>query len=368
LIDAISGKIQSIKTFSNFEKKCEELCFYEALIADPSTWNDVKKANELAKKKASLQEEIEQISLCIRQFSDLRELLDMAKEGGDEQVFNECITELQKLAADVEHIHLVALLSEEADSSNCFLEINSGAGGTEAQDWVAMLARMYSRWAERRGFSLEVVDEMIGEEAGFKSISMKISGLRAYGWLKTENGVHRLVRISPFDANARRHTSFASVWTYPETNDDIDIKIEEKDLRIDTYRASGAGGQHVNKTDSAIRITHIPTGIITQSQVDRSQHRNRAMAMALLRARLYELEMRKKQAFLAEQEKNKTDIAWGNQIRSYVLQPYQLVKDSRTGVEVGNAYGVLDGDIDKFLEASLVASKTGRDGGDGSSD
>jgi peptide chain release factor 2 len=251
-------------------------------------------------------------------------------------------------------MHLVSLLSGEADSCNCFLEINSGAGGTEAQDWVAMLARMYSRWAERRGFAIEVVDETVGEEAGFKSINIKITGHQAYGWLKTENGVHRLVRISPFDANARRHTSFASVWTYPETNDDIDIKIDEKDLRIDTYRSSGAGGQHVNKTDSAIRITHIPTGIIAQSQVDRSQHRNRSMAMALLRSRLYELEVRKKQAFLAEQEKNKTDIAWGNQIRSYVLQPYQLVKDSRTGVEIGNANGVLDGDIDKFLEASLI--------------
>jgi peptide chain release factor 2 len=330
------------------------LAVCEQLVADPAIWGDIPKANELAKKRATLQEETERVSSYIRTFSDLLELLEMAKESSDEQVYGECIAELQKLAVEVDHMHLISLLSGEADSCNCFLEINSGAGGTEAQDWVAMLARMYSRWAERRGFAIEVVDETVGEEAGFKSIDIKITGYQAYGWLKTENGVHRLVRISPFDANARRHTSFASVWTYPETNDDIDIKIEEKDLRIDTYRSSGAGGQHVNKTDSAIRITHIPTGIIAQSQVDRSQHRNRSMAMALLRSRLYELEVRKKQAFLAEQEKNKTDIAWGNQIRSYVLQPYQLVKDSRTGVEIGNANGVLDGDIDKFLEASLI--------------
>jgi peptide chain release factor 2 len=246
------------------------------------------------------------------------------------------------------------LLSGEADDNNCFLEINAGAGGTEAQDWASMLSRMYSRWADSKGYRIEILDENPGEEAGIKSITLKIAGLQAYGWLKTESGVHRLVRISPFDSNARRHTSFASVWVYPEIDDSIDVQVEEKDLRIDTYRASGAGGQHVNKTESAIRITHLPTNIVVQCQNDRSQHRNRAQAMTMLKARLYELELRKREEKLTAQSSSKTEIGWGHQIRSYVLQPYQMVKDARTSVEKGNAQGVLDGDIDAFLEAALA--------------
>jgi peptide chain release factor 2 len=282
----------------------------------------------------------------------------LARESDDQAFYEECLQSLAELKAKIDKAQLLSFFSEDADENNCFLEINSGAGGTEAQDWVAMLARMYSRWAETRGYQCEVMDESPGEEAGFRSITLKISGLHAYGWLKTENGVHRLVRISPFDANARRHTSFASVFTYPETDDSVDIVIEDKDLKIDTYRASGAGGQHINKTDSAIRITHIPTGIVVSCQVDRSQHRNRAMAFDMLRARLYELELRKKQEALDKAAAEKTDIAWGNQIRSYVLQPYQLVKDARTGVEIGNAAAVLEGNIDAFLEAALTQKVT----------
>ena len=247
-----------------------------------------------------------------------------------------------------------SLLSGEADSNDAYLEIHAGAGGTEAQDWASMLLRMYSRWAEAHKYVLELIDETYGEEAGLKSVTIRISGIRAYGWLKGESGVHRLVRISPFDANARRHTSFASVWIYPVINDKIEIEINESDLRIDTYRASGAGGQHVNKTDSAIRITHIPTGIVVSSQIDRSQHRNRAIAFEMLRARLYELELRKREEAQNAIESLKGEIGWGNQIRSYVLQPYQLVKDLRTGFEIGNAQSVLDGDIDGFLETSIA--------------
>jgi peptide chain release factor 2 len=250
---------------------------------------------------------------------------------------------------------LESLLSGEADGNDCFLEIHAGAGGTEAQDWAAMLVRMYSRWCERRGFKLQMIEESAGEEAGVKSVTMRIEGENAYGWLKTESGVHRLVRISPYDSSARRHTSFASAWVYPVVDDDIEIEVEDKDLRVDTYRASGAGGQHVNKTDSAIRITHLPTNIVVQCQNDRSQHRNRATAMNMLKARLYELELQKREDAANDAASAKTDIGWGNQIRSYVLHPYQMVKDLRTNVEKGNANGVLDGDLDEFVEASLAA-------------
>jgi peptide chain release factor 2 len=261
---------------------------------------------------------------------------------------------LDILCVKAQKLQLESLLSGEADSCNAFIEINAGAGGTEAQDWAEMLARMYTRWADSKGYKLEILDENPGEEAGLKSVTIKVNGYQAYGWLKTESGVHRLVRISPYDANARRHTSFASVWIYPEIDDNIDIQIEEKDLRIDTYRASGAGGQHVNKTESAIRITHIPTNIVVQCQSDRSQHRNRAQAYTMLRARLYELELREREAKANANSSSKTEIGWGHQIRSYVLQPYQLVKDNRTGMEKGNTQAVLDGDIDVFLEASLA--------------
>ncbi|GHS91341.1 peptide chain release factor 2 [Alphaproteobacteria bacterium] len=341
-------------TAVSLEEKENLLKELDRQAEEENLWEDAQNAQSLLKKRASLQNVVTQVLDYKKKFQDVVAFLELAKEDQDQAFYNECVENLQTLKKDVEKAQILSLLAGPTDMNNCFLEINSGAGGTEAQDWVSMLARMYARWAEHRHFSLEIMDETPGEEAGMKSISLKISGPYAYGWLKKENGVHRLVRISPFDANARRHTSFASVFVYPETDESIDIVIEEKDLKVDTYRASGAGGQHINKTDSAIRLTHIPTGVIVQCQVDRSQHRNRATAMGMLKARLYEIEMRKKQVEKDKAENEKMDIAWGSQIRSYVLQPYQLVKDARTNVEVGNAQAVLDGHIDEFLEAALA--------------
>jgi peptide chain release factor 2 len=270
-------------------------------------------------------------------------------------VVSEAENALLALQKDVGKKRLETLLSGEADRNDCYLEINAGAGGTEAQDWGAMLLRMYTRWAEQHGYKVELLEESPGEEAGLKSATMQISGPNAYGWLKSESGVHRLVRISPFDSNARRHTSFASVWVYPVIDDSINIEVLEKDLQVDTMRASGAGGQHVNKTSSAVRMTHVPTGIIVKCQSDRSQHRNRAMALQMIKARIYEMELQKREAAVQEQHDQKTDIGWGHQIRSYVLQPYQMVKDNRTAIENGNAGAVLDGDLDRFLEGYLAS-------------
>ena len=282
-------------------------------------------------------------------------LIELAEAENDQATLAEAEAELAKVAETAAKKQLESLLSGEADANDCYLEIHAGAGGTEAQDWALILTRMYTRWANAKGYKVEYIEESPGEEAGLKSTTIRISGENAYGWLKSESGVHRLVRISPFDSQARRHTSFASAWVYPVIDDSIDIEVLDKDLRIDTYRASGAGGQHVNKTESAIRITHIPSGIVVACQTDRSQHRNRAMAMDMLKARLYEAELQKREAEAAKEQESKTDIGWGHQIRSYVLQPYQMVKDLRTGVETGNSGAVLDGDIDRFLEASLAA-------------
>jgi peptide chain release factor 2 len=286
---------------------------------------------------------------------DTLELIEMAEAEGDASMVADGITTLQRLAEQAKQREIDSLLSGEADGRDAFLEINAGSGGTEAQDWAQMLARMYTRWAEQRGFKVEILDESEGEQAGLKSVTMQITGPNAYGWLKTESGVHRLVRISPFDSAARRHTSFSSVWVYPVIDDTIEIEINPADLKVDTYRASGAGGQHVNKTESAIRITHIPTGIIVACQTDRSQHRNRATAMNMLKARMYEMELQKREAANAASEAAKTDIGWGHQIRSYVLAPYQLVKDLRTNYETGNPAAVLDGGLDPFMAASLAA-------------
>jgi peptide chain release factor 2 len=290
-----------------------------------------------------------------RDLSDNVELLAMGEAEKDNAIVREAEQALEKLRDRTATLEIEALLAGEADANDCFLEIHAGAGGTESQDWAEMLARMYMRWAERHDCKVEWVEETPGEQAGLKSVTMKIIGENAYGWLKTESGVHRLVRISPFDANAKRQTSFASVWVYPVIDDTIKIEILDKDLRVDTYRSSGAGGQHVNKTDSAVRITHMPTGIVVASQTDRSQHRNRANAMAMLRARLYEAELQKREAAAAAVEATKTDIGWGHQIRSYVLHPYQMVKDLRTEVETSNTQAVLDGDLDEFMAAALAA-------------
>jgi peptide chain release factor 2 len=295
-------------------------------------------------------------------FEDGVALAELADEEDDAETSREAEAALAELRQDLARLQLESLLAGEADANDCFLEVHAGAGGTESQDWAEMLLRMYARWAEAKGMKLEWIEESLGEEAGVKSATVKVQGPNAYGWLKTESGVHRLVRISPFDSQARRHTSFASVWVYPVVDEKVEVDVQDKDLRIDTYRASGAGGQHVNKTDSAIRITHLPTGIVVQCQNDRSQHRNRAQAFAMLRARLYELELQRRREAADAEAASKADIGWGHQIRSYVLQPYQMVKDLRTGVEKGNAQGVLDGDIDAFLEAALAHGVGGKEG------
>jgi peptide chain release factor 2 len=286
--------------------------------------------------------------------SDVLELIELAEADGDTAMVADAMQSLRAAADEAKRREIESLLSGEADANDCYIELNSGAGGTEAQDWAEMLMRMYMRWAEQHDYKVQLLEESEGEQAGIKSATLQVSGPNAYGWLKTEAGVHRLVRISPFDSNARRQTSFASVWVYPVVDDNIDIEINEADLKVDTYRASGAGGQHVNKTESAIRITHVPSGIIVACQTDRSQHRNRATAMAMLKARLYEQELQRREAITAAQENAKTDIGWGHQIRNYVLAPYQLVKDLRTGVEKGNPDAVLDGDLDEFMAAALA--------------
>jgi peptide chain release factor 2 len=299
--------------------------------------------------------QIEAVKVLERQLEDALTLIELGEAEGDEATAAEGEAALRRAAEEAEKRQLETLLSGEADANDCYLEVHAGAGGTEAQDWAEMLQRMYVRWAEQHGYKVEWLEESPGEEAGLKSATIQVSGENAYGWLKTESGVHRLVRISPYDSQARRHTSFSSVWVYPVVDDTIEVEVLDKDLRVDTFRSSGAGGQHVNKTDSAIRITHIPTGIVVSCQADRSQHRNRATAMAMLKARLYEAELQKREAEAAKAEAAKTDIGWGHQIRSYVLQPYQMVKDLRTGVETSATQSVLDGDLDRFMAASLAA-------------
>ncbi len=328
----------------------------DALTADTALWEKPEKAQKLMAERNRLETAIKDYQAVETTLNDTLELLILAEEEGDTALINDAESSLLKLRADVKAQELNALLSGEVDRNDCFLEVHAGAGGTEAQDWAEMLLRMYMRWAEKHNYKVEYLEESEGEEAGLKSATIKVSGYNAYGWLKTESGVHRLVRISPFDANARRHTSFASIWVYPVIDDTIEVAINEKDCRIDTYRASGAGGQHINKTDSAVRITHLPTGIVVQSQSQRSQFQNRDEAWSMLRARLYELELRKREEKHQAQEDAKADIGWGHQIRSYVLQPYQMVKDLRTEAETSDTKGVLDGDIDAFLSASLSAS------------
>ncbi len=331
----------------------------ETQVQDPTLWDKPEAAQGIMRERDQLKSTLDQFQSLENQLTDNVELIEMGEAEGDEELTAEAETQLAAMARQVERVRLESLLSGEADGNDCYVEIHAGAGGTEAQDWADMLMRMYVRWAEAHSYKLEWLEESGGEEAGIKSATFKVSGHRAYGWLKTESGVHRLVRISPYDSADRRHTSFASVGVYPVIDDNIDIVIDPSDLRIDTYRASGAGGQHVNKTESAIRITHIPTNIVVQCQSDRSQHRNKATAMNMLKARLYEYEMRKRDAEKQAINAAKTEIGWGHQIRSYVLHPYQMVKDLRTGVEKGNAQGVLDGDLDDYLEAALSMGVSG---------
>ncbi len=322
---------------------------------DPTLWNDAAAAQELMRERGRISGIVDGVKSLERERDEALELIELAEAEGDEAVAKDALAALAALAVEAKRREIESLLSGEADGRDAFMEINAGSGGTEAQDWAEILLRMYSRWAETRKFKVEILDQSEGEQAGIKSVTLQITGANAYGWLKTESGVHRLVRISPFDSAARRHTSFASVWVYPVVDDTIEIEINPADLKVDTFRASGAGGQHVNKTESAIRITHVPTGIIVACQTDRSQHRNRATAMNMLKARMYEMELQKREAASASIEAAKTDIGWGHQIRSYVLAPYQLVKDLRTNYETGNPAAVLDGNLDPFMAASLAA-------------
>jgi peptide chain release factor 2 len=313
------------------------------------------------RERTQLDQRIHAVREIERDLADNLGMIELGEAEGEVSIVDEAQANLLKLKELAAKKELESLLSGEADANDCFLEVNAGAGGTEAQDWAEILLRMYSRWGEQHEYKLSLIDESQGEEAGLKSCTIQVSGPNAYGWLKTESGVHRLVRISPFDSAARRHTSFASVTVWPVVDDNIEVEINDKDLRVDTYRASGAGGQHINKTDSAVRITHLPTGIVVASQQERSQHQNRAKVMTMLKARLYELELKKREAEVAAFQGEKSEIGWGHQIRSYVMQPYQMVKDLRTGVEKGNAQGVLDGDLDDFLAASLAARVRGNE-------
>ena len=324
-----------------------------AIVGDATLWEKPERAQLILKERNHLEKSLKDIIRISGELEETLELMELGETEGDEEIITETEDALFRLSKICRKKQLEALLSSEADKNDCYLEIHAGAGGTEAQDWAEMLLRMYVRWCDAHNYKVSYLEENSGEEAGLKSVTIKVEGTNAYGWLKTESGVHRLVRISPFDSSARRHTSFSSAWVYPVIDDSVNVVIEEKDLRVDTYRASGAGGQHVNRTDSAVRITHVPTGVVVQCQNDRSQHRNRATAMEMLRARLYELEIRKREEESNAIEATKSEIGWGHQIRSYVLQPYQMVKDLRTSVETSDAQGVLNGDIDQFLEASL---------------
>ncbi|MCX8101263.1 MAG: peptide chain release factor 2 [Geminicoccaceae bacterium] len=359
-VEPIRSGLSVLRRHLDWDNALLRLAELDSLSEDPKLWDQPEKAQALMRERNRLAAAIERQRKLEQRLADAVELAELAEAEDDEATLADLERELAALRAEVEKEQLKSLLSGEADANDCYLEVNAGAGGTESCDWAEMLLRMYLRWAEKHGYDVEWVEETPGEEAGIKSATIKIKGENAYGWLKTESGVHRLVRISPFDSQARRHTSFASVWVYPVIDDRIQVEINEKDLKIDTYRASGAGGQHVNRTDSAVRITHLPTGIVVACQTDRSQHRNRAMAMDMLKARLYELELQKRRAEQAATEAQKTDIGWGHQIRSYVLHPYKMVKDLRTGVETSDTQGVLDGDLDAFLEASLAQGASNR--------
>lgn len=329
---------------------------------DPALWSNPQAAQKVMRQRQQLESSIKTYLKLDRDLDDCVTLIELGEAEDDAATVAEGEEALKRLDEDAQRRFVEALLSGEADANNTYVEIHAGAGGTESQDWAEMLTRMYTRWAEKRGYKVALLEQSPGEEAGLKSATLEIKGENAYGWLKTESGVHRLVRISPYDSNARRHTSFASVWVYPVVDDNIEVQINESDCRVDTYRSSGAGGQHVNTTDSAVRITHIPTNIVVASQQERSQIKNRAIAWAMLKSRLYELELKKREEKANAEAASKTEIGWGHQIRSYVLQPYQMVKDLRTGVTSASPSSVLDGDIDAFLEASLAARIKGTSG------
>jgi peptide chain release factor 2 len=358
-IDRITSALALVRKFLDWDRAVRRLDELNARVEDPKLWDDPKAAEAVMRERRRLEASIGTVHQIGQEMADAVEFIELGEAEGDDAIVTEGLDTLARLAERADADKVQALLAGEADANNAFLEVHAGAGGTESQDWAEMLQRMYTRWGERHGYKVDLVDYHAGEAAGIKSATLLIKGENAYGYAKTESGVHRLVRISPYDSSARRHTSFSSVWVYPEIDDNIDIEINPADLKMDTYRASGAGGQHVNTTDSAVRITHIPSGIIVASQSDRSQHKNRATAMGMLRARLYEAELAKREAVANSDYAAKTDIGWGHQIRSYVLQPYQQVKDLRTGVVSTNPGEVLDGALDPFMAAALSQRVTG---------
>ncbi|MEI6642230.1 MAG: peptide chain release factor 2 [Novosphingobium sp.] len=358
-IDRIEAALRLVRKFLDWDRAVRRLDELNARVEDPKLWDDPKAAEAVMRERRRLDASIGTVNQISAEMADAIEFVELGEMEDDEATVAEGLASLAALAERADADKVQALLAGEADGSNAFLEVHAGAGGTESQDWAEMLQRMYTRWAERHGFKVDLLDYHAGEAAGIKSATLLIKGENAYGYAKTESGVHRLVRISPYDSSARRHTSFSSVWVYPEIDDNIDIEINPADLKIDTYRASGAGGQHVNTTDSAVRITHVPSGIVVASQIDRSQHKNRATAMGMLKARLYEAELAKREAAASGEYAAKTEIGWGHQIRSYVLQPYQQVKDLRTGVVSTNPTDVLDGALDPFMAAALAQRVTG---------
>ncbi|WP_028639463.1 peptide chain release factor 2 [Novosphingobium acidiphilum] len=358
-IDRIESALALVRKFLDWDRAVRRLDELNARVEDPKLWDDPKQAEAVMRERRRLESSIGTVNQIGQEMADAIEFIELGEAEGDDAIIDEGLQTLSQLAARADADKVQALLAGEADANNAFLEVHAGAGGTESQDWAEMLQRMYTRWGERHGYKVELVDYHAGEAAGIKSATLLIKGENAYGYAKTESGVHRLVRISPYDSSARRHTSFSSIWVYPEIDDNIDIEINPADLKMDTYRASGAGGQHVNTTDSAVRITHIPSGIIVASQQDRSQHKNRATAMGMLRARLYEAELARREATASGEYAAKTEIGWGHQIRSYVLQPYQQVKDLRTGVVSTNPGEVLDGALDPFMAAALSQRVSG---------
>ncbi|MEC9067002.1 MAG: peptide chain release factor 2 [Pseudomonadota bacterium] len=358
-IDRIDAALALVRQSLDWDRALRRLDELSARVQDPTLWDDPKEAQAITREQKRLEDAVRTVREIESEKSDAIEFVEMGEAEGDDDVVADGLASLEKLAERADADKVQALLAGEADANDTYLEIHAGAGGTESQDWAEMLLRMYARWAERRGFKVETVEYQAGEQAGIKSATLLLKGENAYGYAKTECGVHRLVRISPYDSAARRHTSFSSVWVYPVIDDNIAIEINPADLKIDTYRASGAGGQHVNTTDSAVRITHVPSGIVVASQNDRSQHKNRDTAMNMLRARLYEEELRKREEAASAEHASKSDIGWGHQIRSYVLQPYQMVKDLRTGVTSTSPDDVLDGALDPFISAALAQRVTG---------